>query len=155
MRSDEDLFIDSLPMIFFWLVFVYMVVEDFRYRTVDLRCVVLLILFSSAGAENLQKYFIALTVSLLIFRVIYLWSAKIYEKNFVSEEKFLNRRTRHGYLPSLGVSLILYFAFEKIFSPPEFLKNYVEFFEMILKFPEIFGATIILSVTLWLVLDGD
>ena len=136
-------------MIFFWTVFVYMVVEDFRYKTVDLSCVVLLILFSSASAENLQKYFIGLAVGLFIFRLIYLLSVKIYEKNSLVEGKILSR-TGHGYLPSLGVSLILYFVLENFFVLPVFFTNYVEFFEMILQVPEVLITTTIFLVVVWI-----
>ena len=146
----------SLALLLYWNIFAYMVIEDFKYQEVDLRCVIMLILFSAAAAGSLGKYILEVISGMIIFRIMYVATTKIYEANEVFT-KCGARRSRHGYLPSLGAGLIISLMIEKIIPQPKILqetvKGFKEVFEFILEVPELIGVLIILLAGLWLVLE--
>ena len=146
----------NFAMLLFWNIFAYMLIEDFRYQTVDLRSVVLLILFSAAGAESLKKYLLALAIGLVIFRMLSLLTTKIYEATEVFVGKSIVR-SGHGYLPSLGAGILIYLLLEKVFGVPECVSavvtGYKEIFEFVWQVNELLVGLIIVFVGLWLMLE--
>ena len=144
--------VKSLPMLLFWNIFAFMAIEDYRYQEVDLRCVILLVLFAGAGAASLKNYVIAMVTGFLIFRLMSLLTTKIYNAQEIFAEKNITR-SRHGYLPSLCVGLVIYLLVEKITSPPEILIMLKEILEILMQSKEIMSVLIILMLVLWIFLE--
>ena len=146
----------NFAMLLFWNIFAYMLIEDYRYQTVDLRSVIMLILFSAAGAESLKKYLIALVIGLVIFRMLSLLTTKIYDANEIFVGKNITRSS-HGYLPSLGAGIVIYLLLEKVFGVPECVSTvvtgYKEIFEIVWQVNELLVGLIIVFVGLWLMLE--
>jgi len=146
----------NLAMLLFWNIFAYMLIEDYRYQTVDLRSVIMLILFSGVGTESLKKYLIALVIGLVIFRVLSLLTTKIYNANEIFVGKSIVR-SGHGYLPSLGAGILIYLLLEKVFGVPECVSavvtGYKEIFEIVCQVNELLVGLIIVFVGLWLMLE--
>ena len=146
----------NFAMLLFWNIFAYMLIEDYRYQTVDLRSVIMLILFSAAGAESLKNYLVALAIGFVIFRVLSLLTTKIYDANEIFVGKSVVR-SGHGYLPSLGAGILIYLLLEKVFGVPECVSavvtGYKEIFEFVMQVNELLVGLIIVYVGLWLALE--
>jgi len=144
----------NFPMLLFWNIFAYVMIEDYRYQTVDLRCVIMLILFSAAGAESIKSYLIALAIGFVIFRVLSLLTTNIYDAREIFTGKNIVR-SGNGYLPSLGA--LIYLMLEKIFGVPEIfstvMTGYKEIFEMVVEVNELLAGLTVLFVGLWLMLE--
>ena len=138
----------NFAMLLFWNIFAYMLIEDYRYQTVDLRCVIVLVLFSAAGASSLKTYLIALAIGLVIFRILSLLTTKIYDATEIFADKNI-MRSRHGYLPSLGAGILIYLLLEKVFGVPESIsavvRGWKEIFEFAVGVNELFAGLIILA----------
>lgn len=146
----------NLAMLLFWNIFAYMLIEDYRYQIVDLRCVIMLVLFSAAGAASLKSYLAALVIELVIFRILSLLTTKIYDATEIFADKNI-MRSRHGYLPSLGAGILIYLLLEKVFGMPEAISAVVtgwnEIFAFALEVNELLAGLIILLLGLWLMLE--
>ena len=93
-----------------------------------------------------------MVTGLLIFRLMSLLTTKIYDATEIFAEKNIVR-SRHGYLPSLCVGLVIYLLVEKITSPPEILIMLKEIFEILMQSKEIMSVLIILILILWIFLE--
>ena len=146
----------NFAMLLFWNIFAYMLIEDYRYQIVDLRFVIMLILFSVAGAESLKSYAVAIVIGFVIFRVLSLLTTKIYDANEIFVGKNIVR-SGHGYLPSLGGGILIYLLLEKVFGVPECVSavvtGYKEIFEFVIEVNELLVGLIIVYVGLWLALE--
>ena len=140
----------EIPMFLFWNIFAYMVTEDYKNQTVDLSCVILLILFGGSAAESQKIFLMSLAAGMVIFRIMYLATTRIYEKKEFNEAKKC-RRTKRGYLPSLGVGTLLFLIFEKnLVLETECLRETMEF---IMEIREVAAITMGMILILWGILE--
>ena len=112
--------LNLIPTILFFGVLSYMIFEDYHFQTVDLRGLILLILFGLCATNSKTEFVLSAATGLLFFRIMYLATTKLYlQRAFVTEGKFQSR-SPHGYLPSLGVAIVLFLILSAEVGIPKF-----------------------------------
>jgi len=108
------------------VIFSGMVLEDFFRQTIDMRAFVILFLFMAFESVNFIYFFCSFALGWLIFRLLFLLTTKSKKsiKETTEEIDCLEespKRLPVGYLPSLGISWILYVVLSTRAGIPEIL----------------------------------
>jgi hypothetical protein len=95
-------------------IFSYMVLEDFLHQTIDMRVFAILVAFMTYYSSGLYAFITTGFLTGILFRIVFLLSVrkrKIQDAQDTKEENHPEKditRIPFGYLPSLGMSLLLY-----------------------------------------------
>ena len=113
--------LNLIPALLFFGVFCYMVAEDYRFRTIDLRSLILLLLFGLCATTSMLTFLLQMLCGFVFFRFMYSVTAKIYSPDAPIISANVVPQERKGYLPALGAAILIFFAsgleMPKIFLP--------------------------------------